>query len=1624
MRRIVFAFFGMLSLFLVITSTAAAQGEIPTRITLQNRAGELPFSTSIGTSVEHVDASTGTLNVRIPIVSVPGRGMGAGLYLQFNSNYFLMAPRTDSSGAPYWVWTIPINGGWHTNRPYTSYAGGNIKCDALPGGGSGGYDSYSASYIYYDEDGAPHPLAVQLHTNTGSCSGITDSPNPDLAGGGAIGTPTTVTSPDGTVVSSHQSWVDANGNQKAWGVTGGWAFNEVNTTVDTLGRTFFTSQNTSDAQGNPLQTTYTVHDSSGASQNYIVNWQKVNIATAFANSTLSYGPEHELTTYWYALSSIQLPNNTSYSFKYDNGGYGGITEIDLPDGGVVTYTYANLENAFKTKRYVTSRTLTVNGVSSTWTFSIVPTFGIDQNADVYTSTVTYPAVGTPPVSSQSVFSNSEGGVTDAQIYPGTAQGTPLREYKIAYKTDSDPYADDACYDPNSNLPPLAPQAVGMRVTSVTTILENGQQSQKQYDYEPNVSYVYHPNHCTFVSPGNDSKVAKTYTTSRGNVTEIREYDWGSGAPGALIRRTDNVYGNNTNSNYLSRNIVNKITQQTIYDGSGNQIAQAQYEYDNYVSGSNGLISTASTAAQHDDTNFPATFIYRGNVTRVKRWRNTDSALLTTVYSYDDLGNIRAIADPLAHSTNYSYADSFANTSCPPTAGKTGQAYVTQVTNALSQNVQLKYFPCSALTQARKDQNDINAGRAGTTHTYDLFGRSLVTQFPDGGQTANSYIDSTASSVTATTLITNTPSTLNRVSATLLDGIGRPIQTQLTSDPEGTDFVDTTYDALGRINTVSNPHRASGLWTDGTTTTQYDALGRVTTLIPPDGTSTSNNVTTSYSGNCTTVTDQAGKARKSCSDALGRLTQVYEDPANLNYLTAYSYDVLGNLKNVVQAGSRTRTFSYDSLSQLLTATNPESGVITYTYDNDSNVSTKTDARNVTTTYTYDSLNRLTNKSYSDGTPVERFYFDAGFVPGGATPQNTIGRLVTAQTPITDSAFSYDAMGRPVWNVQATPQNCCSTGWTLNYSYDFMGNMTSSSTGFGTTFSYTYDGAARPKTFTSNLVDAQHPAAIFTPDSLVGYFPNGALRKGAFGNGLTQTNMYNNRLQPCLMETNSSNATLQTCNDSPPTGDIVDFLTGFYLQVGNTFVNNGNVWRWYGSGTQPFLRSYSYDSLNRLSTMSDTGTSELCKGLSWTYDSWGNRTDQTVTSGTCNTFHNSVDANNRLVGTPYQYDAAGNMIHDGAHSYTYDAENRITAVDGGSTASYYYDAQGYRVHRLVGTSTMEYLYDLHGNPVAEILPSGSLNAFYMYFGGKQVAEYYNLTTYFIHQDHLGSTRLLTAMDKSIFDSMDYSPFGEQIAGASVTTHKFTGKERDSETASHVGGNDGLDNFGARYYASSLGRFITPDWSASQDPVPYAELDNPQSLNLYAYVQNNPLTFHDATGHYHCDPDTATWGPDGVTVHAGACHFDWSDLPQIAAVVGHHFIPRAVWQNISKGSNAWRVLEKTTSGALKNPKISNPYDRLHRALNKQTDRLLRELERDLGKSVEDFERGDFEQLGQRLGAAGEDVQAFNERLAALEPEAKAFAEALGEALEEVFPAAADAAAATGEAIGAAGAAAAEIP
>ncbi len=389
--------------------------------------------------------------------------------------------------------------------------------------------------------------------------------------------------------------------------------------------------------------------------------------------------------------------------------------------------------------------------------------------------------------------------------------------------------------------------------------------------------------------------------------------------------------------------------------------------------------------------------------------------------------------------------------------------------------------------------------------------------------------------------------------------------------------------------------------------------------------------------------------------------------------------------------------------------------------------------------------------------------------------------------------------------------------------------------GTTISYGYDTAGRPTSVTSNWVDSQHPATLALVNSSYGYYPTGQLRVMTLGNGLTEANVFTGRLEPCRKNWNSSGTFLNMCWDADPTGTVQSFYGNFGTWGSN---DNGNLTYWSATGTQSFNRTYTYDGVNRLATMSSPNDPSGCTGLSFSYDIWGNRTSQQTTGGSCGNFNVSfAQGNNRMDG--YSYDAAGNLLNDGSHAYTYDAENHITAVDGGTTAAYTYDAEGRRVHTSSTNNTynIDYFYDLGGRPLSrwDNYPGFTGWGFHnIYMGDRLLAQYAAGSTLYLHQDHLGSTRLQTWQNQSVCQSYDYLPFGEQISGGWCTSMKFTGKERDSES--------NLDNFGARYYSSQFGRFMSPDViNLTNDRL----MSPSTTLNKYVYAADNPLKYVDPDG-----------------------------------------------------------------------------------------------------------------------------------------------------------------------------------
>ena len=152
-------------------------------------------------------------------------------------------------------------------------------------------------------------------------------------------------------------------------------------------------------------------------------------------------------------------------------------------------------------------------------------------------------------------------------------------------------------------------------------------------------------------------------------------------------------------------------------------------------------------------------------------------------------------------------------------------------------------------------------------------------------------------------------------------------------------------------------------------------------------------------------------------------------------------------------------------------------------------------------------------------------------------------------------------------------------------------------------------------------------------------------------------------------------MQLLTYNPTTNaDILNLTYGFTDSAG---ANNGNVVSFKSSATQVFMRSYTYDELNRLSTMSSPTDASGCYGMSWTYDAWGNRLSQNTAGGSgsaCVSPNHAVALKTASSDTGFTHDSAGNMTHDDSHGYTYNAESRVTQVDSGSTATYVYDAEG--------------------------------------------------------------------------------------------------------------------------------------------------------------------------------------------------------------------------------------------------------------------------------------------------------------------------------------------------------------
>ena len=913
-------------------------------------------------------------------------------------------------------------------------------------------------------------------------------------------------------------------------------------------------------------------------------------------------------------------------------------------------------------------------------------------------------------------------------------------------------------------------------------------------------------------------------------------DVGANQPGATLKQVATTYEWQNSSNYLSANLLNLVQTSQIQDANGGVCAETDYTYDNP---SYFTVSSPPITEQHTT---PPNSV-RGNLSSVTRQLASPSTpcptkpTWTAVTSYSniyDTGTIYQSIDPLGNTTTFAYSTTFAG------------AYPTTITNALSQQTVNNYDWNTGLLVSSKDPNLLT-----TSYSYDNMFRLSTVGEPDGGSQEITHQEATYPFTATLTKSIN--SSQNEVTTNVFDGLGRVTQTQVTSDPQGTIYTDTAYDALSRVATASNPYRTGTdpTTTTGTTTYGYDALGRKISVTYPDNSV----LTTAYCGSETLVTDPTEKWRRSNADGLGRLIEVDEPTSSTStvnssgcvgtgeqiWVTSYSYDNLSNLTNIVQNGSRQRSFTYDSLSRLLTSNNPESGKITYTYYNDGAVNTKQDARNITTTYTYDVLRRELGQTYSNGDPALSFTYDQPGCLNLSACQN-IGHRTSMTDGAGSEAWAYQvdttnlrSIHQEQRTTDSSPNNITKT---TTYYLDLAGNVTQLVYPTGRTVNYTYNSSNRPINASDASNGITYATGWKTPNSgclasAVCYTPQGTIYNMSLGqsssyNGLNLSESFNNRLQPNEIKA----------------GTVLDITYNFVDPVSQK--NAGHVYGISNNLNSSRSQAFTYDQLNRITTAGTTATTgTYCWGYQYSYDAWGNLLAQAGWTPTYNACSETTmgsftaSANNQLI-SGFTYDASGNTLGDGVYAYTWNGESQLKTANG---VSYMYDGDGRRAAK-VGSKL--YWYGSGGEILSETDASGNTLNDYVFFGGKRVAMVPSSgSTLFYAEDSLGSSRVVVQSSGTLCYDADFTPFGGERAYTNTCSqsYKFEGKERDSETQN--------DDFGAREYSWRFGRWLSSDWSATPVPVPYANLTNPQTLNLYAMVADDPETSADLDGHVEWAP-----------------------------------------------------------------------------------------------------------------------------------------------------------------------------
>ncbi len=778
---------------------------------------------------------------------------------------------------------------------------------------------------------------------------------------------------------------------------------------------------------------------------------------------------------------------------------------------------------------------------------------------------------------------------------------------------------------------------------------------------------------------------------------------------------------------------------------------------------------------------------------------------------DILGPITRIDGPNGRWAEFTVNDDDVVTSARDNGGRTvsyeydASYQLVKVTNSNGEAHRFEYNADHRLTRVRSAKGDVVLENAYSPDTGVVTGQTLG----DGTTFSYSY-DST----NRTTTITGRSGKIRRVvynanrrltSSAYLPGTPSEQATSFEYDAGGdTPAAVTealghrtfTYDGQGNVTSVT---RLAGTAEAATTRYTYSSdFNQVTSVTDPLGHTTT--LTHDARGNITTAKDALGHTTALEHDGQGRLTKVtnglgqsviyvYQgadlaavtDP--LGRTTRLGYDAVGRLVAVEDPmGNRTR-YEYDAVGRRTAIVDPAGNRVQLGYDPNGNLTSVTDQRGNTRSYEYDALNRLSARTDPLGHRETFSYAQNGKLAQRVDRKGQISQLqydaldrLASVTFGEESslAYTYDAGNRRTKVVDGA-------SGTIDYEYDGLGRLTKETSPLGSV-TFSYDKAGR------------RLAATATQQSPIGYAYDDA-----------------NRLQEIQYG-----------------GEAVGFTYDDANRRTRVALRNG------------VTMEYAYDAAGQLTGITYRNSAGLLGDLTYSYDGagrvihvGGSLAKVNLPSAVSGAVY---DANNQLTtwdGATRSYDLNGNLVSDGARTFTWNARGKLTAIASGDTplAQFSYDAQGRRIRKAVNGAATQFTYD-GANALQELSDGASPSLQVSTLSGFGLDETYGRTnangtkTEYL-TDRLGSTLALSDASGALATTYAYEPYGgmSQSGAATSNARTFTGREDDGT---------GLLYYRARYYEPGSGRFI------SEDPIGIAG-----GVNLYGYVLADPVNLADPTG-----------------------------------------------------------------------------------------------------------------------------------------------------------------------------------